>query len=77
MSRPITLLGTPVRQAVTVLSGNPPLNRITATFDEVGDAFAHAVKHRLPGEVTTVEGHGKRWRYIEHAGKKAGHWKTL
>lgn len=77
MKRPLSIVGTPVAATITVLSGNPPLNRITGTFAEAGDAFAYAVAQRLPGELTTVEGHGKRWRYVEGRGRAAGHWKTL
>lgn len=75
--RPLSLVGTPVERAVKVQSGTPNRTRVTEHFTEVGEAFAYAVRQRLPGEHTIVEGHGKRWRYVEDASHMAGDWKVL
>lgn len=72
--RPFSLLGPPVeRQACIAKSGvpgHPP--RFAQAFEELGDAFAYAGKERIEGEITTVEGYGKSYLYLDNPTRKRG-----
>lgn len=71
--------GPPVKPGETVIASTGPGSdiRVSADFDDLGDAFAWAIKNRERGELTVVTIFGKIWRYREFktmSGKARDMW---